>query len=187
MNTLAQYFKNFGFNDATQEAIFAVFEKREYKKGDYFLKEEKINAEIGLIEKGMFQYFCTKDGDEVTTYVATEGNFVISPGSFLRKSPARENIRALTEAQVWTISYPDFIQLKNNHQEFKNFYMDILENQLICIEQSRFDMITLSAEERYQNLLEQEPHRLQEIPLQYLSSILGITPRHLSRIRKKIR
>jgi hypothetical protein len=36
-------------------------------------------------------------------------------------------------------------------------------------------------------MLRQEPHLLQQIPLQHLASMLGVTPRHLSRIRGNIR
>jgi hypothetical protein len=65
----------------------------------------------------------------------------------------------------------------------KDFYIGLLEWQIGCIDNSRFDLITLNAEQRYQKLLEEEPELLQRIPLQYLASILGVTPRHLSRIR----
>lgn len=44
----------------------------------------------------------------------------------------------------------------------------------------------LSAEQRYEKLLKDEPELLQQVPLQYIASMLGITPRHLSRLRNKM-
>lgn len=75
----------------------------------------------------------------------------------------------------------------NSIRPFGSFYVSILEHLIICIDESRFKLIALNAEQRYLSMLREEPHLLQQIPLQYLASILGVTPRHLSRIRSEIR
>ena len=46
------------------------------------------------------------------------------------------------------------------------------------------DLATLSAEQRYKKLLETQPEILQNAPIQYIASFLGIKPQSLSRIRK---
>ncbi len=43
-----------------------------------------------------------------------------------------------------------------------------------------------TAKKRYEDLLKNQAALLQLIPLNYLSSYLGITQRHLSRIRKSL-
>jgi hypothetical protein len=43
-----------------------------------------------------------------------------------------------------------------------------------------------SAEKRYEDLMKNYPVFLLEVPLKYLASYLGITQRHLSRLRKNI-
>ena len=43
-----------------------------------------------------------------------------------------------------------------------------------------------SPEEIYLNLLEKDPKLIQNIPLKYIASYIGITPQALSRIRKRI-
>ncbi|MCH5685845.1 hypothetical protein LWM68_17290 [Niabella sp. W65] len=43
-----------------------------------------------------------------------------------------------------------------------------------------------NAETRYLKLLAEQPHLIQQIPLKYLASYIGITPQALSRIRKRI-
>ncbi|MCD8540808.1 MAG: Crp/Fnr family transcriptional regulator, partial [Leadbetterella sp.] len=40
------------------------------------------------------------------------------------------------------------------------------------------------AEERYEKFSKENPAIMQNVPLHYIASYLGITPRHLSRIRK---
>jgi hypothetical protein len=48
------------------------------------------------------------------------------------------------------------------------------------------DLALLNAEQRYHKMLDQQAHFIQNIPLQYIASYLGIKPQSLSRIRKQI-
>ncbi|CCH54687.1 putative transcriptional regulator, Crp/Fnr family [Fibrisoma limi BUZ 3] len=187
MDELVAFLGENGFTTDQQEAIGRQFHRRELKKGDLFLQEGQISQQLGFVEKGLFHYFCNRNGDEITSYTAGPGDFLVSLSSFLRQRPARETIRALTDSVVWAIHKRGFDQLRRDAPPFEAFYVGVLEEQIVCIEDSRFNLLTLTAEERYQKLLEEEPNLLQEVPLQYLASILGVTPRHLSRIRGHIR
>ncbi len=46
-------------------------------------------------------------------------------------------------------------------------------------------MANLTAEERYHKFLKLNPTIIQHVPLSYIASFLGITQRHLSRLRKE--
>jgi CRP-like cAMP-binding protein len=107
--------------------------------------------------------------------------------SFIGQTPALENIRALTDGSIHLISRTGLKKLVDEIPQFKDFYIGLLEASICGIDASRHDLIVLTAEQRYEKMLTQEPHLLQQIPLQYLASILGVTPRHLSRIRNNIR
>jgi hypothetical protein len=50
---------------------------------------------------------------------------------------------------------------------FKSFYIDLLEWQICCIDESRLDAIMLNTRERYEKMLSKEPVLIQQIPLQY--------------------
>jgi len=54
-----------------------------------------------------------------------------------------------------------------------------MENRLLTLQME-------TAKKRYEDLLEFNPDYLQKVPLKYLASFLGITQRHLSRLRKDI-
>jgi CRP-like cAMP-binding protein len=149
------------------------------------VKEGSVSTQIGFIEMGQFQYYSiTEKGEEKTTYVSLSNTFVASLLTYLTETPARENIRALAKSILWVIDKKDIIELQNHIPSFKDFYIKLIEYQLCCIDNSRLDFITLTAEQRYEKFLKEEPELLQQVPLQYIASMLGITPRHLSRLRK---
>lgn len=187
MDGLRDFLTESGFNADQQTTVIEQFHRRVLSKGDLFVQAGRVSDQLAYVEKGIFQFFCDRNGDEITTYTAGPADFLVSLGSFLKQQPARESIRALTDSIIWVISRSAFTQLRHDLPPFESFYVGILEDQINCIEESRYNLLTLTAEERYQRLMAEEPHLLQEVPLQYLASILGVTPRHLSRIRGHIR
>lgn len=174
-----------GFSQAESETIARFFKKARLKKGDFFVKEGIVSTQLGFVESGQLQFFTTVNQcEEKTTYVSLDNSFVASLLSYLNELPSRENIRALSDSVVWIIEKKDVQELQSQIPFFKDFYIKLIEYQLCCIDKSRLDFITLSAQERYQQLQIQEPRLFQEVPLQYISSMLGISSRHLSRLRK---
>ncbi len=187
MEKLQQYFAHIGFSGDDLDKIVEAFQLRPFDKNDLVVIEGKTSRHIGFVESGMFQYYVIKEGVEITSYVSVANTWLASVMSFVSERPALENIRALTSGKIYMISKTDLKRLVNEIPSFKDFYIALLEQSICGIDESRHDLIVLSADQRYAKLLQKEPHLLQQIPLQHLASMLGITPRHLSRIRNSIR
>ncbi|NDI99086.1 Crp/Fnr family transcriptional regulator [Flavobacterium sp. LaA7.5] len=187
MDKLYYYFIQSGFSEHEASIICDSFTGLSIKKNNFFVEEGKISLHLAFIESGIFQYYVAcLDGVNRTTYVAHENNFLASLLSFLNEIPSREYIKAMTDATLYVIDKKNLQQLLSEIDNFKHFYIRLLEWQLVCIDKSRLDLLLLSPEQRYENIMRDEPHLLEKIPLNYLASMLGITPRHLTRIRKKV-
>jgi CRP/FNR family transcriptional regulator, anaerobic regulatory protein len=187
MLKVKKYFEAIGFAGDDLEKILTAFELQTFKKNDFIVEEGKTSRYIGFIETGMFQYYVIQDGEERTNYVSLENTFFASVLSFISEAPSLENVKALVDGSISMISKTNLKMLLNEIPAFKDFYIGLLEATLCGIDSSRYDLIVLTAEQRYEKMLINEPHLLQQIPLQHLASMLGVTPRHLSRIRSKIR
>lgn len=187
MDLLKLFFIQGGFTREEAEQISGNFILKNFSKGDFFAEEGKISKYLGFIEKGCFQYYINLDGEEKATYSIGVNNLIASLVSFLKQVPSRENIRAAVNSSIWMITKDSFQMLQETIPSFKDYYIGVLEWQICCIEESRIDGIMLSAGERYEKMMYKEPELIQQIPLQYLASIIGVTPRHLSRIRNNIR
>lgn len=187
MSQLKEIFKGYGFDERNAKDITGYFDLKHFKSGEFFIESNVIADYLGFVETGMFQFYYDNDAEEKTTYIALKNDFILSIQSYFAKQPSKENIKALVDSRVWTIKQSDFENLQNRITGFKNFYLKVLEQLLVCLDESRFDYITLKPEERYLKLITEEPELIKQIPLKYLSSLIGVTPRHLSRIRKNIR
>lgn len=60
------------------------------------------------------------------------------------------------------------------------------ENMFLIKSKREISLLSRTAEERYLNLFIDRPKLLQQIPLKYIASYIGVTPQALSRIRKRI-
>ncbi|MFN8342990.1 MAG: Crp/Fnr family transcriptional regulator [Cyclobacteriaceae bacterium] len=185
MDALISFFSHAGFSSAESQTLVDGFRIQNVPKGTLWVRAGQPAPYLGFLLAGSCHYYTlTPDGEERTSYVALPHTFVASLLSYLTDTPARENICAIVDCQVATISKQEVVRLCETLPAFQKFYTHLLEEQMCCMDRGRFDLITLSAEERYDKLLREEPELLRQIPLQYIASMMGITPRHLSRLRK---
>lgn len=156
------------------------------KKNQLLVAENQVCPYFCFVESGILQHAIVVEAEEKTTYLALRNSVTSSLNSFLNKIPSRKSIKALVDCQLWVIDLENFKDLLMNNQAFHQFYYNLIERQIMLIDDYRIDLLTLSPEERYKKLLATEPKLLQEVPLHYLASFLGISNRHMSRIRKNI-
>ncbi len=175
-------------NDATIEVhvpyILKHFTFTQLKKNAFLVEEHTVCNSFSYIVSGILQHSITVNDEEKTTYLALKNSCVSSLKSFINKSKSRKNIKALSDCTLWSINHEGFHFLLKENQAFNRFYYNLIERQIYFIDDHRIDLLTLSPEERYQKLLENDPKLLQQVPLRYLSSFLGISLRSMSRIRK---
>lgn len=178
-------------NDKTLESqipnILNYFNDLELLKNNYLAESGKVCKYFCYIESGILQHSIEISGEEKTTYLGLKSSCTSALKSYLQQIPSRKNIKALSDCKLKVISVDDFKLLLKTNEAFNRFYYNLIENQIFLIDDYRIDLLTLTPEDRYKKLLTNEPNLLQEVPLHYLASFLGISTRHMSRIRKNIK
>jgi len=169
------------------QKILDCFQIITLKKNDFFVQSGSICKHFCYIESGVLQNSIDVLGEDKTTYIALKNSFTSALNSFKNKVPSRKSIKALTDCKLWVIDIETFKHLLKNNIAFNRFYYNLIENQIFRIDDYRIDLLTLTPEERYKKLLDNDNNLLQEVPLHYLASFLGISSRHMSRIRKNIK
>jgi CRP-like cAMP-binding protein len=183
---LEKYIQNyFSVDQAELIKISTFFKPVALKKGDYFLKTGKYSDRLGFVQTGIIREFVFIDDKEVTKWISTKGYFVVDLSSFIFKLPARWNIQALTDCELYVID-------KNDYQKIGQVFPGWIELEKLFIakcftvlEDRIITHLSMTAEERYNQLFNFNKDLFNQVPLQYLASMLGITPETLSRLRKK--
>jgi CRP-like cAMP-binding protein len=171
-------------SDVAIDIMVEEYEERHFDKGESFLKQGKISDSLVLIEGFMRAYTFDREGYEVTTNFFSKPRAVYDPASFFQQTASMENIQAVTECFTYFISYERVNKLFHSVPEFREFGRLRLVEELVLFKQRTLAMINRSAEERYADLIKENYDIIQNAPLKYIASYLGITDTSLSRIRR---
>jgi len=173
--------------DNIAHSIAENFEEKSFSKSDLILKQGRISDDYIFLETGIVRAFTyDTEGNEVTTNIYSNNSILFEPASFIKRLATKENMQALTDCNCWIIKHDEFQTLFHSMQPFREFAREVLVNGFIGLKERTLAMINLTAEQRYENLLQTRPEIFQSVPLKYLASYLGITDTSLSRIRKEI-
>ena len=164
-----------------------AFEYKSIRKNEFFLKEGQVCDFIGLLTSGVLIYYKNiENGDEVTTDFAFEGDWVNSVLSRLTNSPSVLNIKAIEDSEILIIKQKDLNQLYFQITKIERLGRILTEQAFIKFVEQTIDFQTLTAKERYENLLKNYPEIFQKVQLYHIANYLGIAPKSLSRIRKEL-
>lgn len=185
---LQQFLENSGkVNAIKAREIADYFERKEIKKGEFFLKEGQVSNQYLILKEGFMRaYSFDLDGNEVTTAFHNKKYPVFEVASFFNRTASKENIQALTDCYGGTITYEQLNMLFHSVPEFRDFGRSILVKGFASLKTRMLSMITETAEERYVWLIQSNPEIFQYAPLKQIASYLGITDTSLSRIRKEM-
>lgn len=166
--------------------VLSVFEIVELNKGDFFLNSGSICKRMAFIESGFLRMYDIADGKEVTFWIGSSGKFITSLSSFVFQTASYWNIQAVTDCNLYVISREKHFELCKKEPKWLEFDNKLLAHSFALLEKSMFAQLHTTANERFLALMKEEPELFQNVPLQYIASMLGIAPESLSRLRKNL-
>lgn len=163
-----------------------ISSEKKYKKGDLLLRQNEICVKSYLITSGIARKYYLNEGKEITTELYFENDLAVSFDSYTLQHPSREFIEALTDLTVSITNYQEFQDAKAKFPKLLALDLMLVEQYGMWVENRLFQFLTMSATERYLDILQKSPHIIQTIPLTIIASYFGISLETLSRIRAKI-
>lgn len=185
---LKDYLKSFDIlTDNEIENFIELSTQRDLKKAEYFIREGETCKEVAFVMSGTFRsYYISDKGEEITYCITFPNNLMTAYSSFITGQSTPENIQAITSVELRVVPKSEIDDLASKNPNWLRFLKVVAEQQYVELEKRIFQLQKNNAAQRYSNLIKNQPEYIQKIPLQYLASYLGITQRHLSRIRKEI-
>lgn len=173
--------------DNDYKAIAEVHTKINFAPDSLLLETGKTAREFYAIEQGLCRSFLYDyNGNEITTEYYCPGDILIESFSLFQCIPSNENFQAVSAVTAWKIAYDDFQQLLQTVEGFREWGRNWATHQLFVLKQRSIQAFTVSATDRYLQLIATRPTIIALSPLKYIASYLGITDSSLSRIRKEI-
>lgn len=187
MTELEQNIKNyFGIiREDSLQMVSSRFHLETLKKGDYFLKTGKPCNKLSFIKSGLLRIYKQTEDKEVTQWISTKDYFVTDLSGLLFATPARWTIEALTDAELFTISGYEYMSIGDLVPNWHELEKLFIAKCFTILEDRIFTHLSMTAEERYIHFFKYNKELFNQVPLQYIASMLGMTPETFSRIRNK--
>jgi CRP-like cAMP-binding protein len=175
------------FPEQTVNLFSKSFDKKELKKGDYFLKEGEKCDKLAFITSGAMMCYYIKNGKRFIDEFSLDLEFITDYTSLITNSPSNKFIQCLEKCTVYVISNDrlnDLYQTKST--DFEKLGRIMAEQLYLQWHEKSKSLLMDNATERYLKLIQNRTELPQRVPQYLIAEYLGITPESLSRIRKTV-
>lgn len=175
------------FTDEDFQQFSSFFKLRELKKKELFNRQDQYCRYVAFVNSGCLRCFHTDNkGEELTLFFAFAGDWAGDKTSFYSGHPSLSSIEALEPTEIVYVDKTNWEAAMDCIPVFEKWYRRRSREMLEETQRKFISRQTESAEEKYLNLLKNEPAIVERIPQQYIASYFGIKPQSLSRIRRQL-
>ena len=167
-------------NEFLSKAITKTFRRQEI-----ISRPNAVPNEIYFINKGLIRVLITdNEGTEHTIHFALENQFIADYSHFIQKQPSLYSLQAVEETEVIVLPRSAIEWGYKHLREGQKMGRLIAEFYFIYQDDRIKNLYARTPKQRYDSITEVFPNIHNRVPQHMIASYLGITPVHLSRLKK---
>lgn len=162
--------------------------KRLLAKNTLLIRRGESTGSLFFVQTGLVKaYYETYDGKQFIKTFIKEGGYIASMQAVVAGLPSTFTAQCVEPCMVLEVSRADL----HERLAADPVYVQAVSNMLLKLaakkEQREYELLCLSAEERYAVLLENEPELVKRLSQKDIAHYIGIDPVSLCRIQKRRR
>lgn len=162
--------------------------RKTINKKEYLFREGQIVNYLPFISEGlMVNYRLDESGNRHVIQIGRKGSWLGDLFSFFSRTSTSFNIQAYQTTELLLINHETYTYITKKHPSFEKFFRLNIQYAYTATLNEIFKLHSLSAEERYLQLIKHIPTILEDMPHYLIASYLNIESQSLSRIRKKLK
>lgn len=172
---LSTYFKEFGepIKLGERDVVFRQGERNDFL---YFIQAGLLKA-----------FYVTTSGKERIKSFLMEGDVIGNLSALMSGDGCSFTLTCLEPSSLIRVRFSELLNRAEDDSLVANQLVRLLAGLAAKKERREYEFLCLSAEERYETLMDTAPELLKRVTQNDIARYLGITPVALSRIRSRIR
>jgi len=175
-------------SDSELESFLKLCHTQKFVPKAFLGRQGEVCNEIFFIVKGITRStIFDHQGAEHTIHFSPENQFIADYTSFMLRTPANNNIQAIEETEVVVLprkaiewGYAHLAQGEKMGRLIAEYYFIYFDNRLK-------NQYVFTPAQRYENISRIFPNIHNRVPQHMIASYLGVSPVHLSRLKKELR
>ena len=162
-------------------------EMRALVRSEHLFRQGECDGALYHVATGFLKaYYVTEDGKEQIKSFIPAGSFIGNLTAAATGCANTFSLMALEECKLVKFSFEDMRKLAETNLEVASRMNDLLLGLAMKKERREYELLCLSAEDRYLELTRSMPDLFDRVTQQDIALYLGITPVALSRIKKRL-
>lgn len=176
-----------GLTEDDIKAFLEYWETRILKKKEHLIVAGDVSRFTAYVNKGCLRrYVINENAKESILNFAIEDWWVGDLESFYLQKPTIYYVQALEECELLLLTRENYFRAQEEFPKYKAFHDEKIQRSYFATLKRASVSKTGTPEEKYLQLIKEQPGLFQRIPLHYIASYLGIEPESLSRLRKRL-
>lgn len=179
-------FKPINLSQKEHAEFFEMWSEVSFNRGEVITSNHEIERHFYVVIEGVqCVYVNNNAGEKQIIGFSFDGSFSGIYDSFLHQRQSLYTLEALTASKMICVNLNQYNQWFEKYPEFEHWGRIAHQELLIGRVNREIELITKSAEERFNSFQKRCPKPLLNIPQKYLASYLNMTQETFSRLKKK--
>ncbi|KZN30518.1 hypothetical protein N480_06055 [Pseudoalteromonas luteoviolacea S2607] len=175
------------FDEQELGSALPHFKFNEHAPKAHIFRCQDIVSDVYFLISGVGRYYyIDAQGKEFNKSLVKHGGAFTSIGSLIERQPSPFYAQALSTCITASIPYERLLGLARANLNWSEYVRKVYEQLALKKEKREAGLLLLSAQQRYQQFLDDFGDQAQHIALNQVAMYLGITDVSLSRIRNKM-
>jgi len=157
-------------------------------KDAFLVRAGEQGRHLYFINQGLLRlYYTSAEGKERNKAFYGPGQVTGAASAAITGSAAPFSIQALEPSLTVQADFGQLYRHSHDQPGLSRLVMELLADAFIRNEQREAMLLTCTAEQRYQWLLDHEPELLERLPQFHIASYIGVDAVSLSRLKRKLK
>ena len=162
-----------------------TFKLIKVRRGDYLVKEGQVCQKLYFLLTGILRCYVVEDGRDFNLRFYFPNQIASEFHSLRSGLPSSRNLVCMSPCILLAGNRPDYLQFIEHSHPLTLAAMAFFAERFREEEEHTEMLKAKTPLQRYQYILQHEPHLIKNIPLSQLASYLGVSRKSLSRIRSE--